>query len=163
MPNPDIIAGLNPVAADIATRFLAAFPSAILTSGRRSLEATASAEAANTVLNPKFISQTYKHDANGNQCAVATTLQAWVDAQQACLPGEAYDAAFLAILRSFPADELRKFSRHTTGDAFDVHPDGDAAELAWLKNAVAARVAAGGSALFLEQEAGLTRWHVQAW
>ncbi len=158
-PNDDVIATLNPIAAAVARGLCDTVQDTVLTSGKRSLEATAAAVAADVAENTQFITNTYKKPL----CAVAVALQGWVDAQGACLPAETYRAAFLAILGTFSADDLRKFSRHTTGDAFDIRPDGDPTKIAYLERAAVARVAAGGSALFLEREAGEIRWHWQGW
>ena len=156
VPNKDIIAGLNPVAADIATRFLAAFPGAVLTSGRRSVAGQASAMASNVVQNQKWIAQTYVPSPAAQAC------QAWVDAAASCMSGDVISAGLLAVLSTFSDADLNRLSYHLGGNAFDVQPDGDQAKAAWLQNAVAERNAAGGTAKFLAKEGGLTRWHLQA-
>jgi hypothetical protein len=160
--NDQILATLNPIPRAVAAGLIALCPDTVLTSGRRSVADTARAEAANVTQNQNFIRQTYRHDpVTGKQCAVAEALQAWVDAQGACLPAETYEAAFLAILGTFSTEDLGHFSYHMTGNAFDVRPDEDATKAGYLKKAAADRSAAGGTALFLEREAGLIRWHWQ--
>lgn len=153
--NDTIIAGLNPVAAQAATDFLAQFPEAVLTSGRRDSKSQASAMASNVALNPKWIAQTYVPS------PAALACQAWVDTQSACLTGDVLSSGLLAVLSTFSDADLNHLSWHLGGNAFDVQPDGDSAKIAALQSLASARNTAGGSAKFLASEGGLTRFHWQ--
>lgn len=162
MSNDFIISGLNPVAAQAARDFLAKFPDAILTSGRRSVQSQAAAVAADVVQDPGFIAKTYRHDPiTGQQCAVAAALQCWIEASIECVAVDGITIAFEKIMGRYSQEELEKFSFHMGGNAFDVHPDGDAAKSSYLIDLAAERNAAGGRAEFLSKEAGLVRWHWQ--
>ena len=161
MANSDIIASLNPVAADAARAFLLHHPDGILTSGRRSVKAQADAMAADCAVNPQFIQQTYAK-ANGRLVsAAAQACQDWMNAQASCPTGDVICAAFEGILGTFSAEDLEHLSLHLGGNAFDCHVDDDPAKLDTLKTLASNRVLAGGKALFLEEEAGLPRWHWQ--
>jgi hypothetical protein len=160
LSNDAIIAGLNPIAAANATAFLAKFPDAVLTSGRRTVKAQAAAVASAVAQQWDFIDKTYKHPL----CAVAQACHDWARAncRSTCQQGDVISAAFEAILATFPDDELEKFSCHLGGNAFDVHSDGDPAKISGLTDLAAARNADGGSAKFLSREGSLIRWHFQA-
>jgi murein L,D-transpeptidase YcbB/YkuD len=127
-----------------------------LTSGRRSVPEQAHAMASNVVHNLQWIKETYVDNAVSEAC------QKWVDEHEdeakevdSCAKG------LLETLDSFSDDERRHISWHLSGDAFDCEPDGNEAHLKLLEEIVEESIASGGTAKFLSQEGGLTRWHVQ--
>ena len=116
MANQDILASLNPVACAAAQRLIA--KGAILTSGRRTIDAQASADAADVVLDRQFIAKVYKKPL----CNVAVALQACADQFPAADQAE-LTARFLGVMAAFDDTELEKLSAHLGGNAFDTHPD----------------------------------------
>ena len=108
---------LAPSAKAAAEQLQKQFPSHVrFTSGRRDIAGQARAMAPNVVKHRQWIAQTYKDTPQ------RAALQTWVDSHP-----EAKDAATIAVglegvMNSWTADQQRNFSRHITGDAFDIAP-----------------------------------------
>lgn len=88
------------------------------TSGRRSIASQASAMAPNVVQNRKWIQQTYKDTPQ------RAGLQKWVDDNPAATTTAAIAAGLESVMNTWTKDQQRNFSRHISGDAFDVQPFG---------------------------------------
>ena len=128
------------------------FPSDVkFTSGRRSIERQASAMAPNVVKNRKWIEQTYK--ASPQRAA----LQKWVDDNPAATTAAAIAAGLQSVMNSWTEAQQRNFSRHITGDAFDVQPVAGA-QGEKIKQAIATLPKLNWHTF---QEGGLEIWHAQ--
>ena len=106
--------------------------------------------ASNVVKNRKWIVQTYK------PTPVSAACQKWVDENPQATSSAAVAAGLLAVLNGFADTDLRRLSKHLSGDAFDVQPV--------MQNAEAIKadiLALAGLDKFLEKEGGLIRWHAQ--
>lgn len=102
-----------------AQNLLDQFPDYIkFTSGRRSIASQATAMAPNVVQNRKWIQQTYKDTPQ------RTDLQKWVDDHYAATTASAIAAGLESVMNQWTQDQQRNFSRHISGDAFDVQPVG---------------------------------------
>lgn len=128
------------------------FPNDVkFTSGRRNIERQASAMAPNIVKNRKWIEQTYTASRQ------ADALQKWVDANPAAKTADQIAAGFLGVMKSWTEDQMRSFSRHFTGDAFDMRPiagsQGEKIKQAIMKLPKLHK--------FLPKEGGLEIWHAQ--
>jgi hypothetical protein len=127
-----------------------AHPSVVFTSGRRNKEDQARAMASNVVKNRKWIEQTYKKTEAREAC------QKWVDDNPTAKTQAEIQAGLLSVLNGLTDDQLRRLSKHLSGDAFDVQPvekGGDE-----IKETIRALAGPGN---FLEKEGGLIRWHAQ--
>lgn len=124
------------------------FPSAIFTSGRRTVSEQASAMAGNIVQNRQWIVQTYAASTE------AETLQAWVDANPQATTKAAIASGLAAIMDRWTDAQRIKLSRHFAGLAFDVQPTSDSK----LKDAIRGLP---NLVKFLESEGGLTIWHAE--
>lgn len=153
MPELDpVIEGLNlrGSAKDGAEKLKAKHPGIIFTSGRRDKGDQARAMASNVVKNRKWIVQTYK------PTPVSAACQKWVDSNPQATSQSSIGAGLLKVLNGFEDSELRRLSKHLSGDAFDVQPVTQNAE------AIKADIRAlPGLDKFLEKEGGLIRWHAQ--
>lgn len=128
------------------------FPNDVkFTSGRRSIERQASAMAPNVVKNRKWIEQTYK--ASPQRAA----LQKWVDDNPASTTVAAIAAGLQSVMNSWTEAQQRNFSRHITGDAFDVQPVAGA-QGEKIKQAIAKLPKLNWHTF---QEGGLEIWHAQ--
>ena len=128
------------------------FPNDVkFTSGRRSIERQASAMAPNVVKNRKWIEQTYK--ASPQRAA----LQKWVDDNPAATTTAAIAAGLQSVMNSWTEAQQRNFSRHITGDAFDVQPVAGA-QGEKIKQAIATLPKLNWHTF---QEGGLEIWHAQ--
>jgi hypothetical protein len=108
---------LNTSAKEAAKALLAKFPNDVkFTSGRRSISEQASAMAPNVVRNRRWIQQTYKDTPQ------RAALQKWVDDHPEAKTASAIAAGLEGVMNGWSDDEKRNFSRHITGDAFDVKP-----------------------------------------
>lgn len=108
---------LNPNARKAAQLLLKQFPNDIrFTSGRRSAEQQASAMSKNVAANRKWIEQTYKDTVQ------RADLQKWVDDHPEAMTAVQIAAGLEKIMALWAEDKLRGFSRHMSGDAFDVAP-----------------------------------------
>lgn len=141
---------LAPNAHAAALALLAAFPTAIFTSGRRGVEDQARAMSQNVVKSRGWIAATYRASPQSRQ------MQAWVDANPAA--GQVQlAAAFRAIMNEWNDEERGVLSKHFSGQAFDVQPVPGARGLA-IKAAIRSLP---HLQKFLEREGGLVRWHAQ--
>lgn len=153
MPELDpAIEGLNlrGSARDGAYHLKGKHPGIVFTSGRRDKGDQARAMAGNVVKNRKWIVQTYK------PTPVSAACQKWVDENPQATSSAAVAAGLLAVLNGFADTDLRRLSKHLSGDAFDVQPV--------MQNAEAIKAdirALAGLDKFLEKEGGLIRWHAQ--
>lgn len=128
------------------------FPNDVkFTSGRRSIEEQASAMAPNVVSNRKWIEQTYKASPE------RTALQKWVDHNPAATTAIVIAKGLEETMKSWTEAQQRSFSRHITGDAFDVKPvagaQGDK-----IKDAIAKLPKLNWHTF---QEGGIEIWHAQ--
>ncbi len=141
---------LAPKARRAAYALKQAHPSIRFTSGRRSTRDQARAMAGNVVKNRKWIEATYRAS------AVRTKCQEWVDTHRDKKTKAEIAKGLLAVLDTFGAVALGRFSRHLSGNAFDVQPVEKGAKA--IKETIRALP---GLDKFLEKEGGLVRWHVQ--
>lgn len=128
------------------------FPSDVkFTSGRRTIARQAAGMAPNVVKNRRWIEETYK--ASPQRAA----LQNWVDENPGATGAAAIATGLEGVMNSWAEAEQRNFSRHITGDAFDVQPvPGERAER--IKQAIA-RLPKLNWHTF--EEGGLEIWHAQ--
>ena len=127
-----------------------AHPAVEFTSGRRSKEDQARAMAGNVVDNRKWIEQTYASSSLRTRC------QEWVDANTDKTTQAQIAAGLVSVFNTVTDADLGKFSKHLSGEAFDVQPvDKDAEE---IKKTIRGLV---GLSKFLDTEGGLVRWHAQ--
>lgn len=127
-----------------------AYPSVRFTSGRRNKADQARAMASNVVEKRKWVEKTYEPSTASKAC------QKWVDDHPDKTTKEDIAAGLLSVLDTLTDDDLRKLSRHLSGDAFDVKPV--------EKNAAAIKRTIRrlkGLDQFLEKEGGLVRWHAE--
>lgn len=127
-----------------------AHPAVRFTSGRRGKADQARAMAGNVVTNRKWIEQTYA------KSPLRTKCQDWVDQ----IPDKKTKAeiadGLLSVFDDADDEALGKFSKHLSGEAFDVQPvDTDADEIKKTIRGLA------GLDKFLDTEGGLVRWHAQ--
>lgn len=128
------------------------FPNDVkFTSGRRNIERQASAMAPNVVKNRKWIEQTYKASPQRE------ALQKWVDDNPAATTVAAIAAGLQSVMNSWTEAQQRNFSRHITGDAFDVQPVAGA-QGEKIKQAIAKLPKLNWHTF---QEGGLEIWHAQ--
>ena len=143
---------LNETAKQAAYDLKAKHPGIVFTSGRRDKSDQARAMASNVVKNRQWIAQTYK------ATPISAACQKWIDANPQAKSSAAIAAGLLSVINQFGDSELRRLSKHLSGDAFDVQPvTQNAARIIADMNALAE--ALGGK--FLSKEGGLIRWHIQ--
>ncbi|MGH8761011.1 MAG: hypothetical protein ACREVW_16135, partial [Burkholderiales bacterium] len=92
------------------------FPNIVFTSGRRNRVDQARAMASNVAFNRKWISQTYSPSPASQAC------QKWVDDHLEAVTKEAIADGLFSVLNGFADVDLRRLSKHLSGDAFDVQP-----------------------------------------
>jgi hypothetical protein len=127
-----------------------AHPAVRFTSGRRGKADQARAMASNVVTNRQWIEQTYRASPLRTRC------QEWVDSHGDQTTQAQIAAGLLSVFDTATDDELGRFSKHLSGEAFDVQPveqDADAIK-ATLRSLP-------GLDKFLDMEGGLVRWHAQ--
>jgi len=128
----------------------AAYPSVVFTSGRRSKEDQARAMSGNVVANRKWIEQTYADSPLRTKC------QDWIDANPNKKSAAEIAEGLVSVFNAVADADLGKFSKHLSGEAFDVQPvDKDADEIKKTIRGLA------GLSKFLDTEGGLVRWHAQ--
>lgn len=138
----------NPRNAAVILR--ARFPDIVFTSGRRSIDSQVQAMAANVLQDPRYIATTYKASMLCQAC------QQWVDAHPEARTQASVAAGLAAVFAAAGEAEVMKFSKHLTGDAFDLQPV-----------TVGAKTVTDFIArlplleLFLDHEGKLQRWHLQ--
>ena len=141
---------LAPAARKAAYALKQKHPSVKFTSGRRSKADQARAMASNVVLNRKWIEQTYVKGKASQGC------QKWVDDNPKKTTAADIGAGLLSVMNGLADADLAAFSKHLSGQAFDVLPvekDADA-----IKKAIQGLPGLGK---FLDKEGGLVRWHAQ--
>lgn len=141
---------LNDNTRDAAVVLRARFPHLVFTSGRRSIHSQAQAMAADVMKNRQFIAATYKPS------AVCTACQKWVDAHAEAQTQSAIAEGLFGVFAAMSEADVMKFSKHLTGDAFDLQPvtaDADAIQ-AFIRRLPLLEK-------FLDREGGLVRWHLQ--
>lgn len=140
---------LVPYAKQAAIKLQSDFPEVVFTSGRRNVTQQANAMAGNIVLKRNWIANTYVASKERDD------LQAWVDANPTATTAEAIAAGLAGIMSNWTDDQKSRFSRHFSGQAFDVHPvtgsRGDTIKTA-IKSLPNLRK-------FLDSEGGLVIWH----
>ena len=124
-------------------------PEIVFTSGRRTRVSQARAMASNVVINRNWILETYRPTVESRAC------QDWVDKNRTADYADT-TIGLLGVLQGFSDEDLANWNHHLAGLAFDIQPvvlnaDQIKADIKLLPNLN----------LFLEQEGGLTRWHVQ--
>lgn len=142
--------GLRGDALSVAKEFHEEFPSAKLTSGRRSIVQQAHAMAVNVTEDPRWIDDTYV------ESPAKDALLDWLHENQSEKLEEIY-VGFLKVLQRLSPDELAHLSMHLSGDAFDVEPDENEEIDRWLEQKA---VDLGGK--YLRKEGKLVRRHWQA-
>ena len=93
-----------------------AHPAVEFTSGRRSKEDQARAMAGNVVKNRKWIEQTYASSTLRTRC------QEWVDANTDKTTQAQIAEGLVSVFNTVADADLGKFSKHLSGEAFDVQP-----------------------------------------
>lgn len=128
----------------------AAHPAVSFTSGRRNKGDQARAMASNVVKNRKWIEETYAAS------DLRTALQKWVDDNPKVTKSAEVAAGLLGVFDAATEETVGKFSKHLSGEAFDVQPVTLDAEA--IKKTIRGLAGLGK---FLETEGGLVRWHAQ--
>ncbi len=135
-----------------AEKLLEQFPGDVkFTSGRRAIADQALAMAPNVVKNRKWIEQTYKDTPQ------RTALQKWVDENPGATQAATVAAGLEAVMKGWSEPQQRNFSRHITGDAFDVQPVASA-QGNKIKEAIAKLPKLNWNTF---TEGGLEIWHAQ--
>lgn len=149
--DPDIeVLALGTAARKAAYVLKKAHPHVKFTSGRRDKAAQARAMASNIVKNRKWIEATYARSTVRARC------QTWVDGHPEATTQAEIAAGLLTVLNDSTDAQLSLFSKHLSGDAFDVQPVDAQAE------AIKATIRSlRGLDRFLDMEGGLVRWHAQ--
>jgi hypothetical protein len=106
--------------------------------------------AGNVVEKRKWIEQTYAPSALRTKC------QQWIDNNPNKKTQTEIADGLLSIFNESADAELGKFSKHLSGEAFDVQPVDNDAES--IKDTIRGL---SGLSKFLEKEGGLVRWHAQ--
>lgn len=127
-----------------------AHPGVAFTSGQRSKEDQARAMSANVVSNRKWIEQTYAKSPLCEKC------QEWVDANPDKKTAVEIADGLLSVFNTFADADLGKFSKHLSGEAFDVQPVTKDAEA--IKTTIRGLA---GLSKFFDTEGDLVRWHAQ--
>lgn len=129
-----------------------AHPSIVFTSGRRNKADQARAMAGNVAKNRQWIVQTYKASALRARC------QQWVDEHPEKVSAADIAAGLLSVFDGADDAALGGFSKHLSGEAFDVQPVLQEPQASAIKATIRALP---GLQLFLDKEGGLVRWHAQ--
>jgi hypothetical protein len=127
-----------------------AHPAIRFTSGRRSKQDQARAMSGNVIRNRQWIVETYADSPLRAKC------QDWVDSNPDKTSAADIAAGLLSVFNTVDDAALGKFSKHLSGEAFDVQPvDKDADAIKKTIRGLA------GLDKFLDTEGGLVRWHAQ--
>jgi hypothetical protein len=125
------------------------FSDVIFTSGRRNVTQQANAMAGNVVQNRNWVAETYAASKERD------ALQEWIDDNPTVTTKDPIAAGLVGIMSNWTDDQKSGFSRHFSGQAFDVQPvvgaRGDAIKAA-VKSLPDLRK-------FLDSEGGLVIWH----
>ena len=141
---------LADVAREAAYALKAAHPGVSFTSGRRERRDQCRAMAQNVATERGWIQATYKAS------PVREALQAWVDTHPEAISVLALTDGLLSALNALPNADVAKFSKHLTGEAFDVQPLPDGATAEAIKATIRGLP---GLVQFLEKEGSKVRWH----
>ena len=141
---------LAEIARKAAYALKKAHPSISFTSGRRTKDDQARAMASNVVSNRKWIEQTYANS------QLRTDCQKWVNDNPDKITQSEIADGLQMVLNAADDIELAKFSKHLSGEAFDVQPVDEDAES--IKKTIRGLE---GLSKFLDKEGGLVRWHAQ--
>ena len=141
---------LNNVAREGAYELKAAHPGTVFNSGKRSVADQAQAMAENVVANRDYIKNTYSASALRNK------LQKWVDDNPSKTTKAQIAAGLESVFNAASSTEVAAFSKHLSGDAFDVQPVTTNADA--IKKTIRKLK---GLTKFIEEEAGLVRWHAE--
>jgi hypothetical protein len=141
--------GLVDYAKAAALKLQSDFPNVIFTSGRRNVEQQAGAMAGNIVQNRHWITDTYAASQERDE------LQSWVDANAGATTKQAIANGLTGIMSNWTDQQKSRFSRHFSGQAFDVQP---------VAGSGGDNIKAGIRSLpnlrtFLDTEGGLIIWH----
>lgn len=127
-----------------------AHPGVVFTSGRRGKADQARAMSGNVVANRQWIAETYA------QSPLRKSCQQWVDSHPEKKTAPEIADGLMSVFDGAADADLGKFSKHLSGEAFDVQPvDKDADE---IKKTIRGLP---GLSKFLDTEGGLVRWHAQ--
>jgi len=149
--DPEIEAlNLAPVAKAAAYALKQAQPSVRFTSGRRGLADQVRAMASNVVLDRSWIGTTYKDS------PLCRRLQAWVSDHPLVKTKDDIGAGLSSVFEAATQAEVGSFSKHLSGEAFDVQP-----VVPDTQDIMATIRGLAGLELFLEKEGQLVRWHAQ--
>ena len=129
-----------------------AHPAVVFTSGRRNKTDQARAMAGNVAKNRQWIAQTYKASALCTQC------QQWVNQHPEKTTQAEIAAGLVSVFNAASDGVLGGFSKHLSGEAFDVQPLLQEPEASAVKATIRSLP---GLQLFLDKEGGLVRWHAQ--
>lgn len=140
---------LKGVALQVAREMFELFPDAEITSGGRSISEQARAMARNEKRKPGWIQKTYRDTEIKRACVK------WCAQNRGVNEMKIFDA-LKKILDGFAAKGIY-ISKHFSGLAFDVRPNGDLKLKAWLLEQ-----ATNHGGLFLDKEGDLEIWHWQA-
>lgn len=128
-------------------------PAVIFTSGRRDKGDQARAMAGNVAKNRQWITETYAAS------DLRTALQKWLDDNPKQLKAGEIEAGLLSVFNAATAEAVGRFSKHLSGEAFDVQPVSNDPTLAEaIKKTIRSL---DGLDKFLDKEGGLERWHAQ--
>ena len=144
--------GLAGAARAAAYALKAVHPSVIFTSGRRNKVEQARAMAGNVMQNRQWIEQTYAFSALRTQC------QQWVNQNPEKTTQAEIADGLLSIFDAADDAALGRFSKHLSGQAFDVQPVEEEPQASSIKASIEALP---GLQTFLDKEGGLVRWHAQ--
>lgn len=143
---------LSPSTKSAAEKLLKQFPVDVkFTSGRRDISEQAAAMASNVVKYRKWIEKTYVDTAQ------RAALQKWVDDNPKATTTSAIATGLEGVMNSWSEDQKRRFSRHFTGDAFDLLP---------VDNPLGEEIIKAIKELpnyhkFFPSEGGIEIWHAQ--
>lgn len=104
--------------------------------------------AGNILVNRKWVEQTYAASPERD------VLQKWVDDHPEAMTAAAIAAGLVGIMSTWSDAQRVKLSRHFAGLAFDVQPTSSTV----LKDAIKALP---NLIKFLDNEGGITIWHVE--
>jgi hypothetical protein len=128
----------------------AAHPGVTFTSGRRDRADQCRAMAQNVAGERGWIAATYKPG------PVAEALQRWVNAHPEAATVQDLAVGLLGAMNALPDAVVAGFSKHLTGEAFDVQPLPDGPQATAIKTTIRGLP---GLVQFLEKEGTKIRWH----
>ena len=154
--DPEIEAlNLNPAIREIAYYLKSKHPNIKFTSGFRTVADQARAMAQNVANKRDWILKT-----NYTNPTLKKALHQWVTDNPEAKTVAQIAEGLLSVFKTFPEEQVRTFSRHTTGDAIDIQPVGGAEGKAILEDLWRLKKENPGST-FLDKEGGRVIWHFQ--